>query len=628
MPRAHKGDPTRPALKNAAREPRPASDSTTIAASAPRHAATARTDVMWPVALCLLSFAALLWSCRGAPLGTAVADDYFFLANLNFQRPLDLFDSMGVAYYWRPLSRQVYFSIVGNGLLAAPWAVAVLHGAMLLALFVVLYRIARRGFAVPIAAAIAAFPLMSEPARVLLTWPSGAQHLMVAVAAALALHETLRGRAWSAAVATLAGLLSNESGIFVLPALPIAAWYRTHQPRVTLRFAAVAAGAGAVWALGYAIALRHGVLLPPGSEQPFQWPLMPGLFAQAITALLNLEDLPAPAAAMLGAGHVVVVVAALATMLRRSTRERIAPRLPAITMAALWFVLGTALLVVVLPDWNGWRGWYPAIGIGVALTGLLAMCAPWLAATFVALRLVALLITPAAPVIVTPVPPVTASKMSFARLTRLQHAVNSTRHVLTSQFPQLPHSAAVRFWSFPRATQIGFQDSLAVRVWYRDSTLTWGTFGGLAGLTRPIDAMLEFIDNEHSPAVMIEGPAIRAFQQAGLAVRANELHAADSLLSVAEHERHAERGPFLAAIALNRAFVAFDLGDHARADSLNRRSLALNPKVANAWSLAADLALQRNDRDAAIEAVKRCLSIEPEHAGGLRVAEALGASVR
>src|SRR5262245_32577564 len=104
---------------------------------------SARTagEFLWPV-LGLLSLVPLLWACRGAPLGTPVADDYFFLAALNFQ-PLDPLNSMGVAYYWRPLSRQLYFGCLGPILISAPWAVVLLHLALLLGIFLLLYRTLR-----------------------------------------------------------------------------------------------------------------------------------------------------------------------------------------------------------------------------------------------------------------------------------------------------------------------------------------------------------------------------------------------------------------------------------------------------------------------------------------------------
>src|SRR5437773_1805907 len=115
-----------------------------------------------------LGIAALLWSCRGYRPGVPVADDYSFLARLEFQKPLDPFDSMGASYYWRPLSRQLYFSLVGPWLLAAPWVDALIHALLLGAIGVLVFRVTRRELAPSVAAAIAAGVVIAEPARVLL----------------------------------------------------------------------------------------------------------------------------------------------------------------------------------------------------------------------------------------------------------------------------------------------------------------------------------------------------------------------------------------------------------------------------------------------------------------------------
>src|SRR5437870_2914566 len=157
-------------------------------------------DGAWLLAV-PLALVALLVACRGAPLGTAVADDYSFLARLAFQKPLDPFDSMGATYYWRPLSRQLYFSLVGPWLLAAPWGDALLHALLLGAIGVLVFRIARRDLAPPVAAAMAAGVVITEPARVLLGWPSGAQHLLAALFALLAVHEMQARRLPTAALA-------------------------------------------------------------------------------------------------------------------------------------------------------------------------------------------------------------------------------------------------------------------------------------------------------------------------------------------------------------------------------------------------------------------------------------------
>ena len=72
-----------------------------------------------------------------------MADDYILLSSLASGRSLDFFSPMGAAYYWRPVSRQLYFLLVGPWLLRAPWLAPLLAALLLLALYAVLYRLAR-----------------------------------------------------------------------------------------------------------------------------------------------------------------------------------------------------------------------------------------------------------------------------------------------------------------------------------------------------------------------------------------------------------------------------------------------------------------------------------------------------
>ena len=382
-------------------------------------------------------------------------------------------------------------------------------------------------------------------------------------------------------------------------------------------------GVAALWGAGYAIALRDGVQLPGGHGHGPSASVLPGLFTRASMALLNLEDLPTNAARGFLLAHALLILAALFVVARRRARPRLVSHLPTLLLGAGWFVLGTALLAFVLPDWNAWRAWYAALGAGVALTVLLAVAWPPLAAGFVALRFVALMIAPAAPPLVTRRPPPTASKMSFTRLVRLQRVVGSTRTALLIHARHLQRGAEVRYWAIPREVLLGFQDSLAVHVWYRDTTLTWGAFGGAAGLTRRVDALVEFIENEPSPAAVVPDDATAAFQRAGLAAQAERFEEADSLLAIAERSS-LRRGTFLGAVELNRATFSYRRGDYARADSLLRASIALAPDAANAWVLAAHLALLQEDRAAALQAIRRCLALEPGNPEGRRLAGLLG----
>jgi uncharacterized protein HemY len=136
--------------------------------------------------------------------------------------------------------------------------------------------------------------------------------------------------------------------------------------------------------------------------------------------------------------------------------------------------------------------------------------------------------------------------------------------------------------------------------------------------------MLEFIDDQPAPAAVVESKALSAFQQAGLAMRAGRMPEADSLLKLATREHRSDQGPFFAAIIMNHAFVAYHSGDYPKADSLGHRAIALGAQSADGWALMADLAVLRNDRGAAVAALRQCLLMNPNHAEGRRLAGALG----
>jgi hypothetical protein len=571
----------------------------------------------------LLALIALLWACRGAPLGTAVADDYSFLYHLAFHHPLDPFDSMGATYYWRPLSRQIYFSAVSGWLIHASWAALTINATVLAALFLTLFSAARRGFPPPVAAAIAVIPLLSEPARVLLDWPSGIQHLLASLGLALAIHEALAGRIVTASVAALGGMLSHESASLALPALPLIGWLRTRRRSETLRWGAAAALVGTVWGAGYAISRRHGVQLPPGTGASYPLDRLVPLFKRGIAAALNLEDLPRLAHDIVVAGYIAVLLLALVSLARRRTRAALRERgtVPLIALAA--FFLALPPLGLLLPDWNAWRAWVPMLGLGVAVTTFLGLCSPWLAGGWVVLRLAALLAAPTAPSVVAKTAPLTVSDMSFPRLSRLQHTVDSARRALTAGHRELPRGAVVRYWNLPRMVRVAFQDSLAVRVWYHDPTVVWQTFGGGAGLTRRVDVMLEFADDVHDPASLIDTEAMHTFQRGGQALLENKVREADSLFIRATQHEAQHQGPFASSVAMNRAIVAFVQGDYARADTFSDQAFAMGGESADFWALRGQLAYIRGDREGARRAAEKSLRLNANQAQAKRIIEFL-----
>lgn len=580
-----------------------------------------------PLAIVVAS-AALLWACRGFTLGAAVADDYAFLFRRCFQRPLDPFDSMGATYYWRPLSRQMYFSLVGGALPDAPWTAVLANASLLIATAWLFHRIARRWLTPPLAAAVAVIPLLSEPARALLTWPSGVQHLLAGACAALVVHEAVAGRRVTAVFAGLAGILSHESVAFTLLTVPAIAWWRSGaaegktRRRAGLVAAALVAGALAVWATGYTIARAHGVAIPPRQEGLLPLTRLPELVGRVARAGFNLEDLTkdvaGPACVLLASIGLVM----LGAFVSASARRRLRTSAPAILLGLAVFLLGSLPLAWLLPDWNAWRAWIPMLALVMTVTLACAAASPWLALGFTALRLALMLVATPGPTTVAPLVPETDSDMSFVRLVRLQRIVESARRSMRAAFPALPPGAAVRYWDLPRFAEVAFLGRSALCVWYHDTTLVWSKFGGVANIDQPITAMVEFMDSQPLPGRALEPAAVRLYLAGWRAQVARDWEAADSLYLLAQQATRT-RWALAYAIRNNRARVALARGRPDQARGFLEEYAAIKGRDASYWAVSAWMEARYGNLDVALTQVRRCLAIDPENADALRLAEEL-----
>ena len=579
--------------------------------------------IPWPLvgALAILT---LLWASRSPTLGMPVADDYLFLSRLAFERPLDFFGPMGAAYYWRPVSRQLYYLLLGPWLLRAPWVATLLAVLLLLALYAVLYRLARRGFSPPLSAAIACFPLLSEPARVLLAWPSASQHLLGALFAALAVERAVAGGLFLSGLAALLALLSNEAAFLVLPALPLIGWFRARPRREVVRWGAVALVVGALWAVGYAVARTRGAGLPGGAEGAALWTSFVAVLVQALVSQLGYEGLTTILGPVLVPLSGVLVALGLAVSFRRASRRRIVRAAPALLGGFAWFVAGVVPLVFVLPDWNAWRTTVASLGLAFALTGWIGLAEPALAGMLVVFRLLALLLAVPAPAVVKNAVPGTASSFSLARIVRLQRIVESTRRALTAGAPTLPRGGIVRYWQMPLLAEVGFNGNRALQVWYRDSTLTLRFYGEAVGMRERSDAVVEIEADRPWPAVLIRPEAMRCYREAFRTSTEGRTRAADSLLAEARRAQPEDAPRFFSNLAQNRAKLALAMNEYARADSLNRLSFQLSGESAPYWAIAARLALLHGDLALARSAVRRCLTLNPRDPTGRELAQRLG----
>src|SRR5262249_42641193 len=103
----------------------------------------------------LVAVVMVIVQVRGAALAEPVLDDILHLRYLILGRHFDLLDGGGVPYYWRPLAKQIYFTLLGPVLITRPMWVAGLHMAALAAMTLLLYRALRATWPGPWAAAAA-----------------------------------------------------------------------------------------------------------------------------------------------------------------------------------------------------------------------------------------------------------------------------------------------------------------------------------------------------------------------------------------------------------------------------------------------------------------------------------------
>jgi hypothetical protein len=273
-------------------------------------------------------------------------------------------------------------------------------------------------------------------------------------------------------------------------------------------------------------------------------------------------------------------------------------------------------LVVLWPDWNAWRDSVPGLGFAFAVGGLLAVASPALAVAFASIKLVALLFAaPAAPQ-PTAFPAPTTTDMAFVRLARLQHIAEDTREALVARFPTLPESADVHYAALPRMAEVGMQGPRAVRTWYGDSTLTWGTFSSAHGFGGSRTIVVAYDTHRRWAATVIEPAALRTFGDGLDAMKQLRLDTADSLLAASRRAQPRRSDEFEGLILANQARIALSRQNYVLADSLLTGFAAMDGYNADYYGFLAGLLMGRGQLDKADAALRACFQLEPRNKVG------------
>jgi hypothetical protein len=591
----------------------------------------------------LLAIVPVLLHSLGAPLGEPVADDFDFLHHALLLDRHGFWDGGGSRSFWRPLAHQVYYSLLGETILDHPRWVAALHAVLLAGAALVLYRIARRIWSGPVAAAAATFPLLMESARALIAWPSHFVDLGALFFGVLALHEAAFRRLPAALLALLATLLCKENGIVVGLLMP---WMpdlgaRHAPPRapggrwLTPERVRWLAGTGlvlAAYGVAYAWVRREtGMELPHRLENNAEIAAVPwsARFAWALgNGLRAMLSLPATPRAgeiwALAGGGLLLMALAIAGL---SARSRVVWRWTA--WGSAWVLLFSAGLTAIYPIWAPYRSVFPAVGMGLVAASLGARM-PLLLAGLVALRLVAFVASPGPPPRVSATPIESGAFIDFERIVRLQRLMADTRHALQARHPTLPRGALVGQHYLPQRVLYAFEGDASLQLWYRDTTLRWVSHTTFAGRPELALATIAEYQPHRAPQIaLVDPPAMRALHQATHHIRNADFGAALGALDRADRlQRDPAALVFRATVIAKRALCRLSLGDAqaARSDAVLALGLWKDNFDSRYVIASADLAAGRLDQAQA--QLDTLLAAAPGDRGARELRERVRAAAR
>lgn len=560
----------------------------------------------WALAA-LLSVVPLVLHSLGAPLGEPFADDFDYLHRVLLGGPLSFLDGGGSVLYWRPIGRQVYYSLLTPLILGSPGVVAALHVVALALIALLVYRTLRPHWSGPAAAAAAAFVPLSESTRMLAAWPSHFMDLGAMLFAALALHEASRRRWITALASVLASLLCKEVGALAFLLLP---WMPSALPaRARVRSALAVLGVLLVWGLAYRAVISHAhLLLAPAAVQgsrevsaaaKFVWAAWNSVRASFSLPVAGLGNPPAWNLPVLLAAIVLIIGAAVAALIDRGVRERVKNGGGWIAWGGAWFLAASVALTQVHPAWAPYRSAFGGIGLGIALVALVAAVSPWLIAALVALRLVAFALSPGPPATITEMPAAQGADFDFERLVRLGRIAAETRDALQKGGVRPAPGSDILMHNPPYLTGYAFAGDKAVQVWYRDSTLHWPAIDRyVARPGAPLAAVVEYEPRSTPQMVVVEPAAMLALLRA---TRLMSTGAWDSVLVELDLADSLERDPaarvFHGFVAGKRSAALARFGRYDLAEREGLRSLALwrnapdaRLTLAGVWALQGRLA--------------------------------------
>lgn len=564
----------------------------------------------------------------GAPLGEPVAEDFDFLRHNLLLGRHGLLDGGGSLAFWRPVSHQLYYTVLGSLILDHPRVVAALHAVLLALSAVLLGRALRwRGWSGSRALAAAAFPFFMESARTVFSWPSHGVELTSLLFTALALHEAARRRLATCLVALVLALLSKEVAVVAAALIPLLPAGRgaaapIHR-RERLRWALAIGATTGAWALAYLWVRHHaGLALPHQLESDptvlrvplasrFSWATGNSLRAVMSMPFVNVS--PEVARGLVVSAAAILVAGVSGALVNRKMRAQARVAVPWIAWGLAWFVLSSATLTTIFPFWAPNRALFGSVGLGIAVVALLGASWNLLPWAFLAVRLLAFAASPGPVAAVDIDQSPTGAFMDFQQLTRLQRLMADTRVALEARFPTLPHGALIGQHNMPRRAEYAFGGDHALQCWYRDTTLRWVRYADYSRDSAVALTTIAEYQLDHRPEVaLVEPAAMRAmFDGIGRMTERRFDLALDALRLAEARQRDPDARVFLATVTGKEALCLLGLGRVDSALVAGRRTIALSRENPDGRYVTALILADRGDLASAEAQVDTLLALVP-----------------
>ena len=414
-------------------------------------------------------------TCLRAPF---FADDYLFLDQVRGRTLLAaLMSKDPIGNFLRPVSRPLYFSVVGGLGGESPVLFHAVNLLLFLGSVTLLFWIARR-LAGDRAALVAAAVLgLSYAADVPLLWCSGSQDLLALGFALATIALTLAGKRMGAAVALGLGLLSKETvALTPLIAMLLSARRGESLGAILRRNAPLLAIAGAWAVLWLTTAASRPAAATVMQADPAA---LPATLLHLIQTSFGLEwALPLPpldaVAIPLGAVGIGAIAVAFAAWRRVPNAPVMAsPRLAPWLGGAWWALLGALPIAAVASIWSAYFFLFALCGAALALGAIAARLPRW-----GAIAVVALLGSSSA--LASVIPTFSMTRDTWSRQSHVNRAYVLRATEMSSHFlvelrrlhPTFPTRSTIYFADLPAYSGFQVGNGALLRWAYRDATLS------------------------------------------------------------------------------------------------------------------------------------------------------------